>query len=655
MSEFAPKELELAEQFAKDGRYADSLQILNDFEQKKGISSQDLVLCHLYKSYLFIYQSLYMKAVDFAEETFKESLQLENRILTLDALLTMAHAFLNNNNIEEGKKKIKQGEELLENLSEIPETIKKRRIAQIFYLKGMSSDPLFSSTGEPDIALEHFQRSLSLSEALNDKERIIGNLIRMSWITGFNKEDFDLALDYLERALVLSREEDYKRQISWAYLIKGAIFSIRGEISQCIQLNNSGLSIAKKFNHILLISTFLNNLAEVYRMTGDLDRALECSIECIEIISNTGNLRSVAIYYDNLIQILIEKGDLEQAGINLNKLEQIKNQFNDRNINEIYLFNKASILKESSRISNQGKAEEIFKQILQDSIIQWDIKMKTLLALSELLLSELKMTGDIEVLTELKSIITQLLNIAEISRSYWAWGETYLLQSKIALIELEFGEARRLMTQGQQVAEKYGLRYLAMKISREHDELLKQSSAWENFKQSKASLTDRMRLARLNEQMEGMIKRRVVEEPKHPEETPVLFLIVSEGGTPLFSQSFIEDQSFEDHLIGGFLSAFNSFVDEMFSGELDRASFGEYTLLINSISPFFMCYIFKGQSYSAQHRLRYFLEKLKNDDDVWIVFEKYYKTNQEIQLKDVPTLEPLIQDIFIDQTTLISE
>ena len=64
MSEFAPKELELAEKFAKDGRYADSLQILNDFEQKKGISSQDLVLCHLYKSYLFIYQSLYMKAVD---------------------------------------------------------------------------------------------------------------------------------------------------------------------------------------------------------------------------------------------------------------------------------------------------------------------------------------------------------------------------------------------------------------------------------------------------------------------------------------------------------------------------------------------------------------------------------------------------------------
>jgi len=41
------------------------------------------------------------------------------------------------------------------------------------------------------------------------------------------------------------------------------------------------------------------------------------------------------------------------------------------------------------------------------------------------------------------------------------------------------------------------------------------------------------------------------------------FLITSEARTPIFSKSFIEEFSFQDHLWGGFLTAFNSFSDEI--------------------------------------------------------------------------------------------
>ncbi|MFW9822732.1 MAG: hypothetical protein ACFFE4_07350, partial [Candidatus Thorarchaeota archaeon] len=107
------------------------------------------------------------------------------------------------------------------------------------------------------------------------------------------------------------------------------------------------------------------------------------------------------------------------------------------------------------------------------------------------------------------------------------------------------------------------------------------------------------------------------------------------------------------YLFGGFLSAINALTNEMFSEGLDRASFGEHTLLMNSVSPFFICYIFKGQSYSAQHRLLYFLDKLQNEKDIWQTFEKYYLRNQEIKLKDIPFLEPLITEIFIEKEITI--
>ena len=149
-----------------------------------------------------------------------------------------------------------------------------------------------------------------------------------------------------------------------------------------------------------------------------------------------------------------------------------------------------------------------------------------------------------------------------------------------------------------------------------------------------------------------MIQKRVIEPPEVEDEEPVLLLIVSEGGKPIFSRLFIEDQAFEDHLIGGFLSAFNSFSDEVFSEGLDRAVFGEYTLLMDSVSPFYICYVFKGQSYSAQHRIRYFLDKIQGNKDVWKKFETFYKINQEIQLKDIPLLEPLINEVFIKKEIL---
>ncbi|MHA2391901.1 MAG: hypothetical protein ACXAEX_08015 [Promethearchaeota archaeon] len=147
-----------------------------------------------------------------------------------------------------------------------------------------------------------------------------------------------------------------------------------------------------------------------------------------------------------------------------------------------------------------------------------------------------------------------------------------------------------------------------------------------------------------------MIKRRIVEVSELSDEQPVLLLIVSEGGTPLFSQSFVEHEDFEDHLFGGFFTAINSFINEKFSEGLDRAIFGEHTLLMNSVSPFFICYVFKGQSYSAQQRIGIFIEKIKDDEFIWQKFENFYQTNQEIQIKDVPSLEPLISKVFIERS-----
>ena len=116
---------------------------------------------------------------------------------------------------------------------------------------------------------------------------------------------------------------------------------------------------------------------------------------------------------------------------------------------------------------------------------------------------------------------------------------------------------------------------------------------------------------------------------------------------PIFSHIFSKEWSHEDDLVGGFLSALNSFSGELFSEGLDRAKFGQHTVLMKPFESFSMCYLFKGQSYLAQKRINRFIESILTTEKFKDFFNSFYKTHQTIELKENPPLKLLFTDIFI--------
>ena len=130
---------------------------------------------------------------------------------------------------------------------------------------------------------------------------------------------------------------------------------------------------------------------------------------------------------------------------------------------------------------------------------------------------------------------------------------------------------------------------------------------------------------------------------------PIMLLVISTGGILTFSMLFAESFNVEDDLISGFLSAFNSFSGELFSEGLDRASFGKYTLLMKPFSTFLICYIFKGQSFSAKKKIQNFAENIEQNAELLEKFNNFYKTNQTVNIEDVPQLNSLITEIFLEK------
>ncbi|MFW9785335.1 MAG: hypothetical protein ACFFFB_23850, partial [Candidatus Heimdallarchaeota archaeon] len=153
--------------------------------------------------------------------------------------------------------------------------------------------------------------------------------------------------------------------------------------------------------------------------------------------------------------------------------------------------------------------------------------------------------------------------------------------------------------------------------------------------------------ASMDETIGFLTTKRALENPVSFSEEPMMLLILSEGGIMTFSYPFESKWEFDKEIFGSFLTAFNSFSDEFFSKGLDRAKFGEEMILMQSVETFLICYLYKGETYVALKKLNQFIEDIQNNSKIWQTLNNFSKTDQVLELKDVPTLGNLITDIFI--------
>ena len=501
-----PQELILAKQFIDECKFDEAEQLIKNFEEKRGQTLHDIVLCHLLKCELLYWRGLYEDVIKLAEQAYKESLGLGKNLLSVDLLLIKAYALKEFYQSDKFHDIIKQGEELLKVLTqELPAEYKQRE-AYIAFHKGW----FYYQIRDVDLALKHFELSISLREELGAKPEIALSLDGIAWVFLFLKGNFDRALKYSKRSMTVAKESGNKWCIGYCLTRMAYVHWLKGDLDRSIMLHEQSLTIFNDINHKSMQAWILNNLSENYKMRGELERALECIEQAISLNRELGRLRELAVDYDILIRILIDKGDLVRAQQALHDLEYLNSQLKDKQVNLIYLLVKALILKTSLRARDRGKAEEILKQLLEDENLHYELTRSALLSLCELLLTELRITNDPGVLDELNQFIGQLLEIAEKSHSYWFLCETYLIQAKFSLLTFNIKKSQRFLTQAHQIAERFDLTQLNAKIVNEKEDLIKKLDLWEKLKEEDAPMSDRMELARLDEKIVKMIQKHPI-------------------------------------------------------------------------------------------------------------------------------------------------
>jgi tetratricopeptide (TPR) repeat protein len=677
MSDSRPEELIRAEKLGDRGKVEEALEIVDKFEKKSKITPKEQLWALLLRGEVYTLKQQYKETVELGKRAYKLSTDLGMISESVQALILKTNVvFLGE--IDDALNSILKAEELLnsriKNKTDNPLKIK----GSLLHMKSW----IFFYKGDVNAALKSALKCLELTEKIDVKVAHAFILICLSQVYGgIGKED--TALEYGMKSLKLMEDMCFQvgmavslTVIGYAYYMKGDLnktieitkkilsiqevsdmttvyalstlgysYSLKGELSKGLRYIKQSLNLANEIEHYALKLGNMQKIGELLWRMGETNQAVNYLNQSLKLSEKGGSdlMILTPLFYMVLINLDLNLPD--QAQLYLERLQDLSDQYESKLISRAYQIAKAAVLKSAGRRRSSTEAEILLRKIVKDEILYPPIHINAIILLCELLIEELSIYNNPEVLEEINPLILKLLKIAENQHSYSWLAEGKLLQAKLALIQDNFEKTKQLLTEAQRVAEVHGLSLLAQKISNEHDTVLEKIDEWDKLKKEDAPMAGRIELASFDDVLNRLQGKQTIDPPELVDEEPILLLIMDNSGTTYFNHPFVTNWDHSD-LFSSFMSAFNTFMDEIFSKSIDRIKVGENTILINPIEPFLACYVIKGQSYLALQKLSRFTEAIKENIEIWQALEKSVKTSEILALDKPPALRTVINEIF---------
>ncbi|MHA2400797.1 MAG: tetratricopeptide repeat protein [Promethearchaeota archaeon] len=671
MTLVVPKELAHARELINQARFGEALEIVEQFEKIKSLSSEDQLLALLTKARIYSYNNQFEEQVKISDIAFQMSQDLGLESESIEALIGKAY-IAQIGDLDMASTYVLEAKRRLKSLADDPSKMMLRR-----GLLQIKSFILFSK-GNLNRAVKSAQECLKLTEEekLDNKLDLADAYMQLGWIKIFQANPTkasEYAMKSLEYRIDLHHaagiascyaliayihqfEGDYDQSMHYCEIPNRArisaletlsnIYRDKSELKRALKYRHQAVTFAEELKIPNVLAFNLFSLGELYLLNNENEKGVEYFERCMNLAEKWGLQHQMALTLCYLTILYTREESRAKANRYFSRLSDLYDQTKMIEIYPWYLGAKALMMKTSTRMRDRMEAQSMFKELIDRAGGEWgEALIFSIANLCDLLLEELSMNNDPEILNEIMPLIDKSLEMAEETRNYRWLANSKLLQGKLALIQMNIEEAKLFLTQAQRIAELHGLTLLAQEVSKEHDKLFSQLNEWEKLQKTNAPMSERIKLASTNGVLERIQGKRAVEPSELVEEVPILLLIMDNSGTTFFNHPFIANWDHSD-LFSNFMSAFNIFMDEIFSKSIDRIRVGENTILINPIEQFLACYIIKGQSYPALQKLTRFTEAIKENSEIWDALNKAIKTSEMLELDKPPELKTVIDEIF---------
>lgn len=133
------------------------------------------------------------------------------------------------------------------------------------------------------------------------------------------KGELDKGKEYLNNAVTLSKELNYKEGLSGAYNRLGILYKTKGLLDEATTYYKKSIEIAEEIGDKGLIADVTNNLGNIYRLNGKPLKATEAFISALKLRETTNDTNGAAAAYSNLSYIYSDQKNYLLAKENCQK------------------------------------------------------------------------------------------------------------------------------------------------------------------------------------------------------------------------------------------------------------------------------------------------------------------------------------------------
>lgn len=494
--------------FWRLGQFTDSMEVIDKGETILNRMKDIDELLMMKKKARFLYRrsTVYSSLGNFnlSFKFAKESLALREKIGDKEdianSLNSVANFYLVTGDLDKALSHYKRSLHLFEEIDDV------EAIGMILINVGF----LYILKGEFGEALANFQRTITILEEFGNNTFYASGLGGVGYVYLLQGK-LNEALECFQKSLNICEEIGDKESIAMNLGVIGSAYTGKGELKTALKNLQKCLEICEEIGVSKgpYVGWYLNFIGRIYFVKGDYKIALDYYQRALAIFKELGNPIAIVTTLFTLVKINIELRAFEEAKEYVNQMKRLNEKKYYRSADQMYRVTQAMLLKTSDRAIQRAEAQKILQQVATEELISLELAVDVFLNLSDLLLDELKSTGSDEALTEIKNYSNHLLELSKTQHSYYLLSETYLLQSKLALLELDISGSQNLLSQAELIAEEKGLGKLSKKITQEKD---LSSALIENIEKlidKQPSISEIIELTKLEDFFEQMLNKRI--------------------------------------------------------------------------------------------------------------------------------------------------
>ncbi|TXT56056.1 MAG: hypothetical protein BAJATHORv1_30440 [Candidatus Thorarchaeota archaeon] len=634
------EKLERAHDLVYYGDPSEALDNLDRLEEEE-LEKRDILEISILRQRIAIKLGKFRDTLKHLESLEKHHLVLEYPELQLEVVANKARALLKMGQLDIALLELKRAREAIEKITS--KRFRDMQEAEILFDLGL----VYYVAREWNQSITHLKDSIELHRKIG-KDNRTGPALNILGIVYMMQGNLEKALDYFHECLMISERINASGGVSTALNNIAEVHRLRGDLSFALHYFQQNLELNKIQDRRIKQAISLMSVASVLAELGRPQEALELYKEAETLAKKCEDPQKTAISIYETTILALENNWMDEAKRSLEKLKQLAQQYDLQDIITQTTIADAIMLKQSSRIVDHARAQEMLERVVADEKTTYEKRIFAMFHLCDLLLLELKLNQSSDVLKEIIEIVTKLKRLAHDQNAYPTFLKAKIIEAKLHLIELKPELAKVTIERARKIAEEHGLTKYIEIIREEEKVIQNQMSRWTLLKSNDASLEERIRLANIDDAVTLMLRRQLVDMADMENEEPIMLLIIAvERGLSVYTKKFIPEDKTNEMAIGAFITAINSFLQESLevSGIVERIKHSNYTLIMKQVEGLLFCYMFKGESYSSTQKLNTFIDFLKRYQKIW----QYLVTASKALDKDsVKILEKKTKSLFVE-------